>query len=92
MVLIPFEWFEVGFESFKSLSNGSNLVLKAWNLFRIVRINIEMLRSHSNGSNLHSNASNFFRMVRSWIRKLRITFEWFQLGFESLESFSNSSN
>ena len=25
------EWFEVGFESFESISNGLNLVSKAWN-------------------------------------------------------------
>ena len=74
MLRIPFKWFELGFERFKSLSNGSNLYLNASNLFRMIRIWIQMLRipfewlefafeflqSISNGSNFDSNASNPF--------------------------------
>ena len=71
------EWFEVGFESFESISNGLNLLSKAWNLFRMVQIYIKMLRIPfewfeftfecfeclSNGSNVHSSALKSFRIV-----------------------------
>ena len=106
MVRIPIEWFEVGFESFESLTNGSNLVSKAWNLFRIIRIYIRMLRIPfkwfeftfkcfkclSNGSNVHSSASNPFRMVVTWFRKFWIFFELFEFTFECFESLSIGSN
>ena len=54
MVLIPLKWFECGFESFKSLLNGSNLHLKtsksskldlkALNPFRMFRMWFRKLR------------------------------------------------
>ena len=38
MLRIPFEWFEVGFEGFESLSKDSNLHSNASNAFRVVGI------------------------------------------------------
>ena len=78
MPRIPFEMFEIGLESFESLSNDSNLESNASNPFRMVQICIEMVRiplkwfecgfesfkSLFNGSNFHSKTSNHFRMVR----------------------------
>ena len=79
MLRISFERFEFTFECalewLKSLSKGSNLDLKALNLFRICirmlqipfewfEFGFESFESLSNDSNLHSNASNPFRMVR----------------------------
>ena len=40
---IPFEWFEFGFESFESFSNGSDLHSNASNPFRMIRIYIRLL-------------------------------------------------
>ena len=90
-ILIPFEWFELYFET-ESLSNSSIMHSNASSPFRIFRIlfrnnrvpfewfdfAFECFESLSNGLNLHSNA--------------RIPFERFEIGFETLESLSNESN
>ena len=44
MLRIPFEWLELGFESFESLSNGWKLDSNASNPFQIVRIWSRMFR------------------------------------------------
>ena len=77
MPRIPFERFEIGFESLESLSNGLKLELSASNPFGMVHICIGMVRiplkwfecgfesfqSLLNSLNLHSKTSNPFRMV-----------------------------
>ena len=77
MPRIPFERFEIGFESLESLSNGLNLESKALSPFRMVQICIRMLRipfewlefafdcleSLSKGLKLDLKASNPFRMI-----------------------------
>ena len=78
MLRIPFEKFEIGFESLESLSNDSNLESIASNPFQMVQI-------------FNSNGSNPFEMVRMWLRKLRIPFEWFEFAFENFEYLSNGS-
>ena len=74
----PLERLEIGFESLESLSNDSNLELKALSPFRIVQICIrtlripfewfefafECLKSLSKGLKLDLKASNPFEMVR----------------------------
>ena len=79
MPRIPFERFEIGFESSESLSNGLNLESKALSPFRMVQICIRMPRipferfeigfecfeSLSNDSDLESNASNPFEWFES---------------------------
>ena len=43
MIRIPIEWLEFALQYYESLSNASNLHLKALNPFRMVRICIRML-------------------------------------------------
>ena len=78
MLRIPFEKFEIGFESLESLSNDSNLESIASNPFQMVQI-------------FNSNGLNPFEMVRMWLRKLRIPFEWFEFAFENFKYHSNGS-
>ena len=81
IVRIPFECFELAFQLFKSLTNGSNLHSNASNPFRMVQISFEWFEFE-------------FRMLRisfEWFEfGCRIPLEWFEFVFEWLESLSNS--
>ena len=90
MLRIPFEWFELAFECFESLSYGWNLDLNASNPFQMVRICIRMLRRI--GRNciriwISDISLNIFKMVRICIQMLPIPVEWLEFGVELFESF-----
>ena len=87
MVRIPFQWLENAFECFESFSNGWNLHFNASHPFQMLQFKFETFQYRSD---LHLNALNPFRMVS--IRMLQILFEWFEFGFERLESLFNSSD
>ena len=101
MVLILFERLEFAFQCFESLSNGSNLLSNASNLFRMVRIGFEYIESLSNASNPFRIVRIPFewfefafecfesRVVRIWMQMLQITFELLEYAFECIESLSS---
>ena len=75
---MPVEWLDFAFESFESLSNGSNLHLNASNPFRMVRIWIRMIRI----------TRICIRMVWMPFQWLEFVFK----SLKSFESLSNASN
>ena len=83
MVRVPFQWFELAFECFKSCLNGSNLHSNGSNPSQY----------------MHLNASNFVGRVGICIRMVQIPFDWFkfafkcfEFAFKCFESPSNGSN
>ena len=78
MLRIPFEYLKFAFESFKSISNYSNLHSNVSNRFRMVLIFFECFESFSKALNLHLNPSNLLRIIR--------------ISFGCFESLSKGSN
>ena len=103
MVRIPFKWFEYAFKCFQSRLIGSilhsnsenpdlNLHLNALNLIHLVRICNRMVQILCESFEFASNCYNPIWIDQISIRMLRISFEWFEFGFEWLESFSKTWN
>ena len=60
--------------------------------FESFQLPFDFFKTLSCGLKLRSNASNPFLMLRICILMLRIPLEWFEFGFECLESLWNGSN
>ena len=90
MLQITFEWFEFGFECFKSRVRIWIRMLRI--PFQWFEIGFECFASLSSGSNLHSISSKPLRMVRTCIRMLLIPFEWLECTIECFDSISSGLN